>query len=97
MKPELTYIRGKSSDDFKLMYDCALCESPFQFGPHLYQGQPVNAWNIMLCKNCIKDNRDGVVPSAHPELIRYIKGQGIELKYYSNGHLAWPEAHSLRF
>ena len=97
MKPELTYVRGKSSDDYKLMYDCALCKNPFQFGPHVYRGQPVKAWSIMLCTSCIKDNRDGIVGLAHPDLVRYIEGLGIALKHYPNGNIAWPEVHALRF
>lgn len=97
MKPELTYVRSKSSDDDKCMYDCALCKQAFQFGPHRYAGQPVNAWNIMLCTGCIKDNREGIVAEMHPDLIEYLKSQGIEIRYTAAGTLRWPDVHSLRF
>lgn len=97
MKQEMTFVRDKSSGDFKAMYDCALCRQPFQFGQHVYRGQPVRAWNIMLCSGCIKANRDGIIAEHHPELVKHLESQGIEIKHYPNGHIAWPDNHGLRF
>jgi hypothetical protein len=93
----MTCVRGKNADDVKFMYDCGLCGLPFQFGPHVYMGQSVNAWEIMVCRNCIQGNHDGIVEAAHPHLIEHLNERGIEVKRYSNGRIAWPDNHGLRF
>lgn len=60
MKPEPTYVRDSKIGDLDILFNCALCRFPFQFGHHFYRGQPVNAWVIILGTSCIKDNKDGI-------------------------------------
>jgi hypothetical protein len=97
MKPELTFVRGKSSDDFKLFYDCFLCQEPFQYGPHVYMGQPVKAWDIIVCRSCIRGNQDGIVPSTYPHLDAHLEARGAFKRNEKIGWIDWPDGHGLRF
>jgi hypothetical protein len=60
-----------------IMYDCFLCRGSFQFGPHLYRGQPITPWGIMVCLTCFDGNHDGIVPATYPHLIAHLRDKGI--------------------
>ncbi|MCV4639654.1 hypothetical protein OFB62_30605, partial [Escherichia coli] len=65
-------VRGRSADDVKFMYNCGLCGFLFQYGPHVYMGQPIKTWDIMACRTCIRGNHDGLVDATHPHLIEHL-------------------------
>src|SRR5262245_1879568 len=61
-------------DEPKTMYRCFVCDQMFRFGPHVYDGGPVQAWGKeMICRRC--DAWDGIVPT--PQL---------ESKFREKGH-----------
>jgi hypothetical protein len=74
----------------KIMVDCFLCEREFQFGPHVYDGEPIPAWGINVCRTCRDSNWDGLVPALHPRLIEHLKAQGIEIDLNEKGWINWP-------
>lgn len=85
-------------DDWKVMYDCFLCEQPFQYGPHVYLGRPVKPWgDMMVCRGCIRGNHDGIVAATHPHLVEYLTARKIAIKYNKAGWIEWPEGHGLMF
>ena len=79
------------SDGGPIYYDCFLCERPFQFGPHLYRGRLVRAWDIMVCDSCVRGNWDGVVPSMRPHLVPYLESKGVEGLFNEKGWINIPE------
>lgn len=74
----------------KIMYDCFLCQRPFQCGPHVYNGRPIPDWGIEMCNTCIKSNWDGIVPSTHPRLIEHFKANGLTPKLNASGWIIIP-------
>jgi hypothetical protein len=78
------------SDDDPIMIDCFLCSRPFQFGPHVYNGRHVQAWDIMICSRCDKGNWDGVVPANRPHFEPYLRSKGIEVRYKAKGWIDIP-------
>jgi len=76
----------------KILYDCFLCERPFQFGPHLYNGRHIAAWNVQICDNCTKWNWDGLVPERHSRLIEHLRANGIPINLNANGWLDIPRS-----
>jgi hypothetical protein len=73
------------------MIECFLCGDMFQFGPGIYRGRKVAAWNIMVCNGCRTANHEGIVPSAHPRLVQHLNELGIRPKINSEGWICWPE------
>jgi hypothetical protein len=76
--------------DDPVMIDCFLCNRAFQFGPHIYRGRRVQAWNVMICGGCNRGNWDGVVPGVRPHLVPYLQSKGIEVRYNANGWIDIP-------
>jgi hypothetical protein len=79
-------------DEHKVMYNCFLCRSSFQFGPHRYDGKPVNAWGIVVCLRCKSANWDGIVPTTYPHLIAHLNEKRIEPEINVKGWICWPTA-----
>lgn len=75
----------------KIMYECFLCRSQFQFGPHAYRGKPINAWDMVVCDTCYKANWDGIVPLTYPHLIARLKSRGIGISLNRKGWIDWPQ------
>jgi hypothetical protein len=71
------------------MIKCFLCELPFQFGPHVYNGRRIPEWDI-VCSGCYKGNWDGIVPETRPHLLPYLKSKGIDVKPNAQGWIDWP-------
>jgi hypothetical protein len=60
----------------KIIYDCFLYSFPFQFGPHVYNGKRIAAWDVMVCDGCYRGNWDGIVPQSRPHLVPYFTIEG---------------------
>jgi hypothetical protein len=37
-------------DETLHMVKCFLCETPFQFGPRIYNGRRIPEWDMMVCR-----------------------------------------------
>ncbi len=72
------------------MYECFLCKTQFQFGPHTYNGRRIPPWDIMVCSSCYGGNWDGLVLSSHPRLEAHLKARGIKIHLNEKGWLNWP-------
>jgi hypothetical protein len=67
-------------------YDCCLCQSPFQFGPHDYRGRPIPAWpSLMACRTCERANHDGIVPRTYPHRLPLLASLGIKVSPNEQG------------
>ena len=74
----------------KIFYDCFLCQRPFQFGPHVYDGRHIPSWGVNICASCLKGNWDGIVPQRHPRLMQHLKDQGVTVTLNAKGWLPIP-------
>jgi hypothetical protein len=74
----------------KIFYDCILCQKPFQFGPHVYNGRHIAEWDTQICDSCVKWNWDGVVPERHPRLMEHLREKGISVHLNARGWLDVP-------
>jgi hypothetical protein len=74
----------------KIFYDCFLCDRPFQFGPHVYDGRFVRQWEIEICDSCIRGNWDGIVIEGHPRLEAHLKAKGIPITRNARGWVDIP-------
>jgi hypothetical protein len=79
-----------SANDGKIFYDCFLCKRPFQFGPHVYNGRHVAAWDAQICNACLRGNCDGVVLEQHQDLAEHLKSCGIPITLNAKGWLDIP-------
>ncbi len=52
-----------------VFYVCMLCEHPFLFGPHVYDGRLIPAWDLQFCNDCLGKHMDGIVPQSYPKLM----------------------------
>jgi hypothetical protein len=77
-------------DETPHMVKCFLCETPFQFGPHIYNGRRIPEWDMMVCRGCYQGNWDGIVPESRPRLLPYLKSKGITVKPNAQGWIDWP-------
>lgn len=80
------------ANDPKFMVDCFLCERPFQFGPHIYSGRPIQGWGVTFCLSCIRGNHDGIVTDLHPRLVAHLEKEGIPVHLNAKGWLDIPGA-----
>lgn len=69
---------------------CFLCRQSFQFGGHIYDGKPVNAWKIIVCDICLKGNHDGIVPGTYPHLKSHLETLGVKPVINAKGWIEWP-------
>ncbi len=44
------------------IFDCDVCGSSYQMGPHRYEGKKCSGYNIFVCKACYESNWDGWAP-----------------------------------
>lgn len=73
-------------------YDCCVCETPFQFGPHVYAGRRIPGWDdLMICRECEHANHDGVVPGTHSLLIARLESLGIKVVLNESGWIVVPK------
>jgi hypothetical protein len=69
----------------KMMLDCKVCNSSFQFGPGVYDGKHIRAYNMTVCKTCWDSNWDGWNPSAEAVILRHLEEQGIDIPQRIDG------------
>jgi hypothetical protein len=72
------------------MYECFLCDDPFEFGTQTYLGKRVRAWDIMVCNECLAANHHGIVPESYPHLIAHLEVRGIRPEKNAEGCILWP-------
>jgi hypothetical protein len=72
------------------MYECFLCDNPFEFGRRARLGKRVRAWDIMVCIECLAANHDGIVPETYPHLAVHLEVRGIQPEKDAEGCILWP-------
>lgn len=76
-------------------YQCCVCERSFQFGPHVYAGRRIPGWHdSMICKECDRSNREGVVPDTHPRLVQRLKALKVRIILNEEGWIMVPSIGS---
>ena len=78
--------------DGKTYYDCILCDRPFQFGPHVYNGRHIRQWDAQICDGCIHANWDGIMLEQHPRLAEHLRATGAQITLNAKGWLNIPPA-----
>ena len=66
-------------DPHAIFIKCDLCKRPFQFGPHRYDGKPLNHYQMNVCSTCLSSNWDGVGSFHEPIFEAHLKAKGIPL------------------
>ena len=74
------------------VYNCFLCNRPFQFGPNAFEGRHIGSWGIQICEKCIRANWDGIMLQEHPQLITHLDAKGIPFKLNPMGFLDIPSS-----
>jgi len=69
---------------------CFVTGKKFRYGPHIYEGRRVAAWDEMISNEAEKWNADGIVPSTYPHVIKALEEKGIEVKLNEKGWLPIP-------
>lgn len=60
-------------------FNCNLCGSKVQFGPHVYDGTWLGHYKMLLCRPCHAGNWDGFAPHYEPIIERHLTNEGIPL------------------
>lgn len=63
---------------FKHMENCNLCGGAFQFGPHIYDGEWIPRYKLLLCRVCFASNWDGIGPIFEPKFEAHLNAHGID-------------------
>ena len=79
-----------AAEQVKRFYDCFLCQSAFQFGPHRYDGRGIGAWGIRVCETCYSSNADGLVLEQHARLAQHLRARGVKVRRNARGWVCWP-------
>lgn len=62
----------------KFMFDCDVCGSSYQHGPHRYVGHALKFYgDLFCCDTCWKGNWDGWSPHLEPILLKHLERQQI--------------------
>ena len=73
---------------------CCACGKHLQFGPGMYPGRPVAQWGrLIICNECERFNRDGIVIATHPELPSRIEAAGGTYTVNQEGHIVIPASN----
>jgi hypothetical protein len=78
-------------EEFRVLNPCFICEQPFQFGPHVYDGRYVRQWDVMVCNRCESANWGGLIPESHPRLLAHLGRFGIKLELNSKNWIDVPK------
>ena len=65
--------------DKKIILQCDLCGSSFQFGPHRYDGRRIPRYQITVCMPCWEGNWDGWGQYHEERLISHLMVKGIPI------------------
>jgi hypothetical protein len=76
---------------YRHMIQCFLCKRQFRFGAHIYEGDRVRAWDIMVCHRCRRANHDGIIPVLHADLVAHLKARGIKPRIDARRLICWPD------
>ena len=63
----------------KFMFNCDLCGSQYQHGPHRYEGHNLKRYEMMVCDTCWQSNWDGWAPQYENRIIEHTKSKGMTL------------------
>lgn len=69
----------------KFMYRCFTCGGEFQFGPHVYDGRHIAAYDMTFCMGCYGGNWDGWAPRYEPRILAHLKDKGLEAPARNEG------------
>ena len=69
----------------KFMYNCDLCGSSFQFGPHIYAGKVIPSYKLTVCRTCWESNHDGWGPLVEDRFVANLQSKGIPLPERNKG------------
>lgn len=75
--------------DFFVSRDCACCGRSFRFGPGIYDGDRVPAWDVMICRWCKPSIWDRELPPTD-RLLAALKVSRVAVKLNANGMLDIP-------
>ena len=64
---------------FKLMLNCPLCHTEFQFGPHRYDGKHIPRYDMTVCHTCYSANWDGWAPHLEKFIESHLASKKIPL------------------
>ncbi len=73
---------------------CVVCERPFSFGRHRYEGRWAHQWRSAICKSCDAGNADFVAPAIQPGLVDRLKKRGATLQFDAFNRLVIPKRGS---
>jgi len=63
----------------KIMIQCDMCGSSFQFDPHRYDGKHIARYKITVCMPCWNGNWDGWAPHYEPRFLDLLKRNNIPI------------------
>lgn len=65
--------------EHKVMYDCFICRSKFQMGPHRYDGKYNRTYDISICRICHESNWDGWAPQFEDRIVEHALAAGLTI------------------
>lgn len=64
--------------DGKIFYNCDLCGSEYQFGPHVYAGHYLFSFKLNVCKRCVP-RTDSPIPALYEaKFLKLVKKKGLD-------------------
>ncbi|HJU16860.1 MAG TPA: hypothetical protein VJ770_10360 [Stellaceae bacterium] len=74
---------------------CCVCGEQLQFVKSPHPGRSVSQWgDLIICRECERDNHDGIVIASHPDLPERIKKAGGAFVLSMEGHIVIPPIDS---
>lgn len=77
---EVAMIRNSA-----MMYRCFTCGGEFQFGPHIYNGKHIAAYNLTVCLSCYDGNWDGWAPHCEAKILAHLKDNDLKAPARNEG------------
>jgi hypothetical protein len=68
---------GNKMDDVRFMKTCSLCNMPYQYGPHRYDGKHIPRYDLDVCTGCYKANEDGWSPAHEKKILKHLEEKGL--------------------
>jgi hypothetical protein len=63
--------------EHKVILQCDVCGSDYQFGPHRYDGHKCRGYEIFVCHPCNSSNWDGWGPMLEPKILKILEQKEI--------------------
>jgi hypothetical protein len=64
----------------KFVFNCDVCGSAYQYGPHRYEGHGLKLYGeIFCCGTCWEANWDGWAPHYEKVLVAHLERQGLPI------------------